>query len=427
MPGRVPWRVPPPRAKIMNITIQEPADSLLSDPSRHSQSCSRNSRPGQIIAMISDSVNPFIYHPCGKLLRKILSRRRSPQIVSDRRTATVQRKVPWPRSLFFFPCFGKSESSHGRAGRNRVQGALLEQDSGRCHRASGSGQHRLRFFRECRHPRYKIAPDRDDWYGCQHFAGRRHRSRFHPGARRASSAGGLSPLQTRPHRLLPGSGTEISQVFAGLAQPRQFFSRSLVPCRSAARGRRRAEGINATIEKVYGSNRNLMVTVTWATMRSPFCLAGAYRYCLRASIAAWCTEAGPASTFIDFTAPDTSTKASSVTVTVLPLSKYRSAEGDATARTDLISFGGTTALPEGSGCGETEDSGCDDEAEAVLSEERGTTRFAAAGATTDPGATSATWTSGPFQCERPRTDESEGFAAAAPAAGGTVSREATAG
>ena len=96
--------VPPPRAKIMNITIQEPADSLLSDPSRHSQSCSRNSRPGQIIAMISDSVNPFIYHPCGKLLRKILSRRRSPQIVSDRRTATVQRKVPWPRSLFFFPC-----------------------------------------------------------------------------------------------------------------------------------------------------------------------------------------------------------------------------------------------------------------------------------------------------------------------------------
>jgi len=23
-------------------------------------------------------------------------------------------------------------------------------------------------FRECRHPRYKIAPDRDDWYGCQH-------------------------------------------------------------------------------------------------------------------------------------------------------------------------------------------------------------------------------------------------------------------
>src|SRR5258706_7224557 len=163
-----------------------------------------------------------------------------------------------------------------------------------------------------------------------------------------------------------------------------------------------------------------MVTVTWAAMRSPFCLAGAYRYCLRASIAAWCNEAGPASTFIDFTAPDTSTKASSVTVTVLHLSKYRSAEGEATARTDLISFGGTTALPEGSGCGETENGGCDDETEAVLSEEGDKTCFAEAGVTTDPGATSATWTSGSFECERPRTDESEGFAA--DAAGSTVSR-----
>jgi hypothetical protein len=174
-----------------------------------------------------------------------------------------------------------------------------------------------------------------------------------------------------------------------------------------------------------------MVTVTWAAMRLPFCLAGAYRYCLRASIAGWCNEAGPASTFIDCTAPEVSTRASSVTVTVLPLSKYRSAEGDATARTDLISFGGTTEPPEERGCGETEDSG-GDEMEAVLSEEGGKTRFAEAGVTTDLGATSATWTSGPFECERPRTDESEGFAgavavaAAAPAAGGTVSRGATA-
>jgi hypothetical protein len=157
-----------------------------------------------------------------------------------------------------------------------------------------------------------------------------------------------------------------------------------------------------------------MATVTWAATRLPFCLAGAYRYCLRASIAASCKEAGPASTFIDFTAPEASTRASSVTVTVLLLSKYRNALGDATARTDLISFGGTAEPPEEGGC---------DQMAVVLLEEAGKTRFSEAGLTTDLGATSATWTSGSFGCEGSRTDESEGFPRAV--AGGTVSRGAT--
>ena len=52
-------------------------------------------------------------------------------------------------------------------------------------------------------------------------------------------------------------------------------------------------------------------------------------------------DAGPESTFIDFTRPLMSTTASSVTVAVLSCAKYSNAVGDAIARTDLISFGET--------------------------------------------------------------------------------------
>ncbi len=116
----------------------------------------------------------------------------------------------------------------------------------------------------------------------------------------------------------------------------------------------------------YGSNKNLTVTVTWAATGLPLCVAGSYWYCLRASIAAFCKEGGPVSTFIVFTCPEGSTTASSVT---LPVAKSRSASGEAVARTDLISFGGTIVASPEEGAAELDG--------------RGTVRFPTEAATTD--------------------------------------------
>jgi hypothetical protein len=85
-------------------------------------------------------------------------------------------------------------------------------------------------------------------------------------------------------------------------------------------------------------------------------------------------EAGPESTFMDFTRPAVSTTASRVTVAVLSLAKYSNALGEAIARTDLISFGGAIATPCESGTAE---------ASVVLMDGRGTARFAADVASAD--------------------------------------------
>src|SRR6267143_1344952 len=95
----------------------------------------------------------------------------------------------------------------------------------------------------------------------------------------------------------------------------------------------------------YFSNKNSTLTVTCAATGLPLCLAGLYRYCLRASMAVPRKEAGPERTFIAFTCPDESTTASSVTAAVLAVSKYCSTVGEAIARTDLTSLGGTMSCP----------------------------------------------------------------------------------
>ena len=137
----------------------------------------------------------------------------------------------------------------------------------------------------------------------------------------------------------------------------------------------------------YGSNKNLTVTVTWAATGLPRCVAGSYWYCLRASMAAWCKEGGPVSTFIVFTCPEGSTMASSVT---LPVTKSRSASGEAIARTDLISFGGTMVASSEEG---TAESG------AAVLDGRGTVCFPTEAATTDfsgttAASTAASWGAG---------------------------------
>ena len=88
-------------------------------------------------------------------------------------------------------------------------------------------------------------------------------------------------------------------------------------------------------------------------------------------MAAFCKEGGPVSTFIILTCPEASTTASSVT---LPVAKSRSASGEAVARTDLISFGGTIVAPPEEGAAESG---------AALLDGRGTVRFPTEAATTD--------------------------------------------
>ena len=87
-----------------------------------------------------------------------------------------------------------------------------------------------------------------------------------------------------------------------------------------------------------GSYQNWMTTLTCAGTGLPFCRAGSYVYCWSVSIAALRSLAGPDRTFIDFTCPDISTTASSVT---LPETKSCSASSGGLGRTALTSFGGT--------------------------------------------------------------------------------------
>ncbi len=56
---------------------------------------------------------------------------------------------------------------------------------------------------------------------------------------------------------------------------------------------------------------------------------------------------------MDFTWPDVSTNASSVTLFALLVAKSRNASGETIARTDLINFGGTIATPSERGATET--------------------------------------------------------------------------
>src|SRR6267378_2669187 len=97
-------------------------------------------------------------------------------------------------------------------------------------------------------------------------------------------------------------------------------------------------------------------------------------------------EAGPESTFIDFTCPAGSTTASSVT---LPVTKSRRASGGATARTDLISFGGTIGASSKEGAADSEAASLDRRRTARLAAGAPTADFswtAAASATKSPGA-----------------------------------------
>ena len=162
--------------------------------------------------------------------------------------------------------------------------------------------------------------------------------------------------------------------------------------------------MNSSCRASYGSNRKLIETVTWAGVGLPCCLAGAYWYCLRACIAASRREAGPEITLIDFTRPEASTRASRVTMAVLLLSKYLSELGEAIARTDLISFGGTKeALPE---------VGAEDASER-LSKERATGCLDIAGEIEDSCRTAGIPAGVFLGLDATRTDSAEAFAASA--------------
>ncbi len=76
----------------------------------------------------------------------------------------------------------------------------------------------------------------------------------------------------------------------------------------------------------------------------PFLVAGSYWYSFNDSTAAGRNDGGPESTLMKFTSPAVPTTAS---ITTLPVSKSRSASKEATARTDLISLGGTISLSAG--------------------------------------------------------------------------------
>ena len=115
-------------------------------------------------------------------------------------------------------------------------------------------------------------------------------------------------------------------------------------------------------------------------------------------------EAGPEMTFIDFTCPDASTRASRVTMAVLLLSKYRSELGEAIARTDLINLGGTwAALPEADAA-ETSD---------WLLEERGTGCLDITGVIGDSCPTTGVPAADALGLVASRTDNGEDFAAPA--------------
>src|SRR5271167_1849698 len=89
-----------------------------------------------------------------------------------------------------------------------------------------------------------------------------------------------------------------------------------------------------------------MVILTCAGTGWPFRVAGSYRYCFAASTAAARNDGGPESTLMKFTSPAVPTTASIIT---FPVSKSRRASSEATARTDLINFGGTMTLSAAEG------------------------------------------------------------------------------
>jgi len=78
--------------------------------------------------------------------------------------------------------------------------------------------------------------------------------------------------------------------------------------------------------------------VTCAGTGWPFRVAGSYWNCFKDSTAAGRNDGGPESTLIKLTSPAVPTTAS---ITTLPVSKSLRASKEATARTDLINFGGT--------------------------------------------------------------------------------------
>ncbi len=94
-----------------------------------------------------------------------------------------------------------------------------------------------------------------------------------------------------------------------------------------------------------------MVTVTCAGTGWPFRVAGSYRYCFKAATAASRNDGGPDSTLMDSTLPSVPTTAS---ITTFPDSKSRTASIVATARTDLINFGGTITPATSEGAPESE-------------------------------------------------------------------------
>jgi hypothetical protein len=105
--------------------------------------------------------------------------------------------------------------------------------------------------------------------------------------------------------------------------------------------------------------------VTCAGTGWPFRVAGSYWYCFKASTAGARNDGGPESTLMKFTSPAEPTTAS---MTTFPVSKSRTASKEATARTDLINFGGTMTLSAAPG-------GTD--SAAALTAERSVERFPA--------------------------------------------------
>ncbi len=89
-----------------------------------------------------------------------------------------------------------------------------------------------------------------------------------------------------------------------------------------------------------------MVIVTCAGTGWPFRVAGSYWYCFKDSTAEARKDGGPESTLMKITSPDVPTTAS---ITTFPVSKSRRAAKEATARTDLINFGGTRTLSAAGG------------------------------------------------------------------------------
>ncbi len=84
-----------------------------------------------------------------------------------------------------------------------------------------------------------------------------------------------------------------------------------------------------------------MVILTCSGTGWPLRVAGSYRYCFTAPTAAARSEGGPEITLMKCTSPSVPTTAS---ITTLPVSKSRRSSKEATARTDLINFGGTMPL-----------------------------------------------------------------------------------